>query len=229
MPDDAPASGWDFLTLVSWWNLYGLPVLLILVGLGLVAWRRKRQGISSRDFVAVRTMALVYLGLGLRAAVGLAQELLTLRAQGIPQSNPVTGMILPVVAVVVSLAIGHGLWRLRPWAHRVAIIWNVLAAATSALVTAWQWRYRAVVRPDQWPDYLVSAAVPWLLLVILLLPSVRAVFREPPALEVDSHSTSAPRPTLVSIALLLLLLVVASTLAVDALDWTMRSLAVAEN
>src|SRR5208283_4803670 len=72
---------------------------------------------------AVHRIALIHLGLAIRAGVGLAQELLTLRGQGIPQSNFVTGIIVPVIVIPVNLAIGHGLWRLRPWGRRVAIPW----------------------------------------------------------------------------------------------------------
>ena len=126
-----------------------------------------------------RAMALIHLGLGLRAGVALVQELLTLREQGIPQSFPLTGMIFPAVAMLMNLAIGHGLWRLSPWSRVLAIVWNGLVGIITALAVAWQWRFRASVSPDQWPDYLVSVGLPWLLLIILLLPRTREAFRRP--------------------------------------------------
>jgi len=33
MPLEAEPSAWDFLTLIAWWNLYGLPALLTVVAL----------------------------------------------------------------------------------------------------------------------------------------------------------------------------------------------------
>ena len=154
---------------------------------------------------------------GIRAGVGLAQELLTLREQGIPQSFPVTGIIVPAIAVAINLAIGHGLWRLRPWGRRLAIPWDALVAIVTALVAAWQWKYHASARLDQWPDYLVSDVLPWFLLVVMLLPGTRLLVRRaPPG---GRRRWLSP----VSLAALLLLIVVASTLVVDVADWVVRS------
>ena len=128
-----------------------------------------------------------------------------------------TGIIIPLVALVVNLAIGHGLWRLRPWGAAIGHPWDALVAIVSALVAAWQWKYHASVRMDQWPDYLVSDILPWFLLVVMLLPGTRLWF-------------AGARPaggrrwlSAVSLAALLLLIVVASTLVVDVADWVVRS------
>jgi hypothetical protein len=102
-----------------------------------------------------------------------------LRAQGIPQSFPVTGIVIPALAVMVNLAIGHGLWRLRPWGWWTAMVWDALAAIITALVALWQWKFRAAARLDQWPDYLVSDVLPWFLLVVMLLPRTRSLFKLP--------------------------------------------------
>ena len=138
-----------------------------------------------------------------------------------------TGIIVPVIAIPVNLAIGHGLWRLRRWGRRVAIPWDALVAIITALVAAWQWKYRASARLDQWPDYLVSDVLPWFLLVVMLLPGTRLLFAGP-------RSAAAPGRQLlpaggrrwlsvVSLAALLLLIVVISTLVVDVADWVVRS------
>ncbi len=231
MPPEADASAWDFLSLAAWWNLYGLPAVLVAVAIGVVIRQRLDRSAastsggtdasqarsSSSRLAAVRMIALIHLGLAIRAGVGLAQELLTLREQGIPQSFPVTGIIVPAIAVAVNLAIGHGLWRLRPWGRKLAIPWDALVAIITALVAAWQWKYRATARLDQWPDYVASDVLPWFLLVVMLLPGTRLLFAEPrPA---PGRRGLSP----VSIAALLLLIVVASTLAVDVADWVVRS------
>ena len=33
---------WDFVTLVDWWNLYGLPVLLVVVAIAVLIRSRSR-------------------------------------------------------------------------------------------------------------------------------------------------------------------------------------------
>jgi len=234
MPPDAEATAWDFQFVTECWNLYGLPAVLVVVALTVLIRQRLRpvagsvseltdagqaQPTRSR-LVAVRMIALIHLGLAMRFGVGLAQDLLTLREQGIPQSNFVTGIIVPVIAIPVNLAIGHGLWRLRRWGRKLAIPWDALVAIITALVAFWQWKYRASARLDQWPDYLVSDVLPWFLLVVMLLPGTRLLF-------VVSRPSPAPGGrrwlSAVSFVALLLLIVVISTLVVDVADWGVRS------
>ena len=97
---------------------------------------------------------------------------------------------------------------------------TALVAIITALVAFWQWKYRASARLDQWPDYLVSDVLPWFLLVVMLLPGTRLLFAGP-------RPASAPSGrrwlSLVSLAALLLLIVVISTLMVDVADWVVRS------
>ena len=241
MPPEAELAAWDYQSLTEYWNLYGLPALLVVVAIAAAMRERLRSGAGSvvelpelsqaqptrSRIAAVRLIALIHLGLAMRAGVGLAQELLTLRGQGIPQSNFVTGLIVPVIAIPVNLAIGHGLWRLRRWARRVAISWDALVAIITALVAFWQWKYRASARLDQWSDYVVSDVLPWFLLVVMLLPGTRLLFAGPrPALAPASQSLKGGRRrwlSVVTIAALLLLIVVISTLVVDVADWVMRS------
>src|SRR4051812_11565213 len=189
-PPDVEPMGWDFPTLADGWNLYGLPALLALVVLAVICWRlrvrstRPRGEANGQDIDAalrarlgvIRLIALTHLVQAIRAGIGLARELLTLQSQGIPQSFPVTGILVPAIAMMANLAIGHGLFHIRPWGRTWAIRWNALVAVITALVAAWQWRYHATVRLDQWPDYLVSDGLPWFRLVIMLLPQTRTVF-----------------------------------------------------
>jgi len=242
MPPEAEPRSWDFPTLITSWNLYGLPALLIVFALVLVIrrWNRpvasttKEQADDSRAhsarwrLKAIRTIALIHLGLAVRAGIGLAQELLTFRAQGIPQSFPVTGIVIPAVAVMANLAIGHGLWRLRSWGRRAAIFWDALTAIITALVTIWQWMYGATVRLDQWPDYLVSDVLPWFLLVVMLLPGTGSLFK--PRRDVLSVANKASpglsqhRLSWLQPFAVLFLIIVSSTLLVDAADWLVRLL-----
>ena len=231
MPPEANATAWDFQSLTEWWNLYGLPAVLVVVALAVVIYQRlhrvagsvsesidasQAQPTMSR-LAAVHMIALIHLGLAMRAGVGLAQELLTLREQGIPQSFPVTGIIVPAIAIPVNLAIGHGLWHLRPWGRKLAIPWDAVVAVTTALVAAWQWKYHAAARLDQWPDYLVPDVLPWFLLVVMLLPGTRLLFAG------ARPSPARRRLSIISLAALLLLIVVISTLVVDVADWVVRS------
>ncbi len=242
MPPEAEPNTWDVLTLIAWWNLYGLPALLVGLALILAIRQRNRVVADTRRepsekneahnalwrLKVIRTIALIHLGLAVRAGIGLIQELLTLRVQGIPQSFPVTGIVIPAAALMVDLVIGHGLWRLRPWGRWSAIVWDALVATITALVMVWQWKFRVAVRPDQWPDYLVADVLPWYLLVVMLLPGTRSLFAQ--AGEVLSFAGEAlPRTRLRRLSWLwllavLLLVMVCSTLLVDTTDWLVRLL-----
>jgi hypothetical protein len=245
-PPDVEPMGWDFPTLADGWNLYGLPALLALVVLAVICWRlrmprtRPPGEVNGQNIDAalrtslgvIRLIALTHLVQAIRAGVGLARELLTLQSQGIPQSFPVTGIVVPLIAIVANLAIGHGLFHVRPWGRRAAISWNALVAMITALVAVWQWRYHATVRLDQWPDYLVSDGLPWFRLIVILLPRTRCVFTVSPDRITDARR-NAPglgrrRLSLVWLLALLLLIVVLSTLVVDAAGWLASALSEGE-
>jgi hypothetical protein len=217
---DVEPIDWDFPALAAWWNVYALPALLLVAG-AVIAIRLSIRGSTRAGFrrTTVRTIALIHLGLAIRAVIGLAQELTTLQTQGIPQSFPVTGLVAPAVSVVMNLAVGHGLWHLRPWGRWTAIGWDALVAALTVLVVGWQWKYHAAVRLDQWPDYLASDGLPWFLLMVMLLPATRRVFA-------GSGVSSATSGRFSPLALItfLLLAVVISTILVDAAGWVASSL-----
>jgi hypothetical protein len=245
-PPDVEPTGWDFPTLADGWNLYGLPALLTIVVLAVICWRLRVRGTRLRGELngqnidaallarlgAIRLIALTHLVQAIRAGIGLARELLTLQSQGIPQSFPVTGILVPVIAIMANLAIGHGLFHIRPWGRKAAISWNALVAVITALVAAWQWRYHATVRLDQWPDYLVSDGLPWFRLVVMLLPQTHSVFTagRDRLLEVrrNTPGLSRGRLSLVWLLALLLLIVVLSTLLVDAAGWLASALSEVE-
>jgi hypothetical protein len=237
MPPDVEPMGWDFPTLAAGWNLYGLPAILVLVALAVICWRLSMRGTLPQvqthgqngdaallaSLGAIRLIALTHLVQAIRAGVGLARELLTLQSQGIPQSFPVTGILVPIIAIMANLAIGHGLFHVRPWGRTWAIRWNALVAVITALVAAWQWRFQATVRLDQWPDYLVSNGLPWFRLVVMLLPQTRSVFTAGRD-RISEARRNAPGPgrgglSLVWLLALLLLIVALSTLLVDAAGW----------
>ena len=241
MPAEAEPNTWDFLTLIAWWNLYGLPALLVVLALILAIRQRNRvvadtgrepsEKSQAHDSLGrlkvIRTIALIHLGLAVRrdrarpGAVDLA-------LQGIPQSFPVTGIVIPAAALMVNLVIGHGLWRLQSWGRWAAIVWDALAAIIMALVMVWQWKFHVAVRPDQWPDYLVADVLPWYLLVVMLLPGTRSLFEQ--AGEVLSSArkalpgTGLRRLSWLWLLAVLLLIIVCSTLLVDATDWLVRLL-----
>jgi hypothetical protein len=243
MPPVAQPSPWDFLTLVAWWNLAGLPAVLCLVALAMVIRQRLQaadprmvgraaastppRSASTARIAAVRTIALIHSALGLRAGVRLAAELLSMRGQGIPQSGPLRGIVLPIIQIIVNLTIGHGLWRLWRWARLGAIAWDALVAIVTALVVLWQWRFHTPIRLDQWPDYVVADALPWFLLVVMLMPGTRDLFTRTRSQPVSSAPTAGWRascPPPVCLTALLLLLVVASTLVVDLIEWVAHPL-----
>jgi hypothetical protein len=242
MPPAPEPSAWGFLTLVAWWNLYGLPALLTIVAISAALWhvrdhpppipagpaedREARRRLTR--LATIRAISFIHVGIALRAAVGLIQEILTIRTQGIPQSFPITGLFLPAIAIPANLAIGHGLFRVRRWGRRAAIVWDALWAIVALAVVYWQWRYHAAVRLDQWPDYLVADVVPWILLALMLLPGTGRLFDAPRDAIGGANQPQAPpqavRFTPLFVVAILLLLVVVSTLVIDATDWIVRSI-----
>src|SRR5262245_7621972 len=100
MPSDVELEPmeWDFLSLVTGWNLYALPALLVLVAITVIIRHRNRppaglmmqpgdlletgvEGQAASILARVGTLrhvALIHLGLAIRAGIGLVQELLTL-------------------------------------------------------------------------------------------------------------------------------------------------------
>jgi hypothetical protein len=229
MPDGGDSPEWDLLTLIAHWNVYGLPVLLLAVtGIALL-WRRFRPLTAAwlDGRAAVRRIGLIHYGLALHDLIHLAQELLTWRTMGIFQSNPTFSVRAPALAVLVNALLGFGLRRLSPLARRLAIGWYVLWSLFAIWITAWMWHYGAAVELADWPDYLVGKGMPLVLLAVVFSPQIKRVFAAPadqPGARVR-ESGSAPGSTswpVVSLLTLWLLVVVGSTLVVDAADWLSR-------
>ncbi|MGO9471128.1 MAG: hypothetical protein ACLQIB_28605 [Isosphaeraceae bacterium] len=236
MAEAGEIAEWDFITLVAWWNLFLLPVLLALVVGTLVIRRRLRPaGFACQgDVRTIRRIGLMHFVLGLRALIYLAQELQTVGTMGIFQSNPVSNLIT-VLGIVINPLLGIGIWRLRPGARRFAIVWYVLWSLTAAGVTYWILHYGAFVDPADWPDHLVGKALPWFLLLVMLLPQTRRLFSPELKPEADRQARETPveeaaRPPqrawpILAGLVIVLLTVTCSTLVVDAADWIYRMVA----
>jgi hypothetical protein len=238
MPADGDSIEWDFLTLISWWNLFGLPLLLLVVAAAvLIRQRRRPQAAAGLDALrTVRLIGLIHYGLALRALCQLTQELLTMRAMGISESfaNLITSTLAVLVNPLLALRLRHQPPRGRWW----AIAWYAFLSSIAIAVTRWLWHYHVEIDPARWPDHLIGYGLPLLLLAVMLLPRTRRAFaaaaacepdREPadgepaPALTLTLRAVTPPRWSMVSLLILLLLIVVLSTLALDLIDWTRLS------
>jgi hypothetical protein len=157
---------------------------------------------------------------------------------GIFQSNPVSNLIT-ALAVLINPLLGFGLWRLRPGARRVAIVWYLLCSLVAAGVAYWIWHYRAPVEPVDWPDHVVGKAMPWYLLFVMLRPQTRRLFSSRPrpdgnskadenSVEKGAHPPQSDWP-IVETAVIVLLLIACSTLLVDAADWIYRAVGETES
>ncbi len=239
MNDDATA--WDFLTLVSWWNLCGLPLVLVgaaalvFVGPFSGGWRAKSDW-RLDGMRIVRLVSFIHIGLALRASIALVQELLTLREMGVAESFP--NLILAVLGVLVNPPLALGLWRRRPAAWWLAILWYAFLSVVQVIVIRWLVEYHVKFERIWWPSYAAGRVLPFCLLVVMFLPRTRRAFatkakpdataapREEAIAGLDSltpqKGRSAPRWSLVSALTLLFLIVVVSTLALDAADWIDR-------
>jgi hypothetical protein len=161
----------------------------------------------------------------------LVQELLTLNAMGVLQSNPVSNLIT-ATGVLVNPLLGFGLWNVRVRARRFAIVWHALSSSLAVGVTYWMWRYSAAIDLAEWPDYVVAKVMPLFLLFVMLLPRTRRLFSsglrtEPPG-KFAELAENAPGVVpgvwpVLSLMVLMFLIVVCSTLLVDSADWIDRT------
>jgi hypothetical protein len=236
MPEGQEPVEWDFLTCITWWNLYALPALLLVTGVFIFVQNRRRKTTdpAAINFDArrvVRIVALIHLGLGFHGAIRLVQELLTLRMMGVTESF--ANFIVESLAVIVNPLLAIGLWLARPMARFSAIAWYLFLSAIAVIVTHWYWYYHVPVEPRTWPNHLAGKLMPLFLLVVMFLPRVKQVFaRKKKALlppnEIDSTEPAPAlhgRWSIVSLVALLFLIVVGSNLAVDSADWIERSVA----
>ena len=235
MQEDLESTSLDFLTLVAWWNLYALPLVLVAVVVAaIVAARRHRRGSTAADgTLAVLRLSLIHYALAVRAAILLAQELLSLRVMGIPESLII--LIGSAIAVVINPLLGFGLGRrLRGRRTRwSALVWYTLLVLIAGYTAYWMWEYRAVADPARWPEHAVSLVLPFFLWGAMFLPRVRRVFTSGVEAESDRPMDAAemgnPSPSpapegwpWASLLALVFLIIVCSTVIVEAMDWIHR-------
>jgi hypothetical protein len=193
----------EALLAIAWyWNLFGLPSLLI----ALMIWRaRKPRGPVARElgwlFIGMACWSLVWLGQGLWASRGM----------GFVAAHLALDLLLPLISVVVNLPIGLGLLRRNRWARWAAIPWIALRAGFGIWAASWV-RYGATLDWTEWPRLVVEHVLPAWVLIVLLLPSTaRALRREAE----PSPSVLLPR---------WLLVILGSVVVLDALDLSVRVL-----
>jgi hypothetical protein len=230
MPDDGDSTPIDFLTIVAWWNLYGLPVLLLAVVVVVLGRRRARSAKVAAPVtdgtLAVRRIGLIHYGLAVRAAIFLVQELLIMRTMGIPGSLVI--LIPSAIGVVINPLLGLGLRR-RPPRRRtrwLATAWYTFLSVIAIYTTYWFWQFNPSIDPARWPDDLVWLGLPVFLWVVMRLPRIGRAFAAKPESTGDlSDGEPAPAPRgwpWISLPVLLFLIVLSSTVAVEAVDWVHR-------
>jgi hypothetical protein len=228
MPDDGDSTPIDFLTIVAWWNLYGLPVLLLAVVVVVLVRRRARSAEGATQItdgtLAVRRIGLIHYGLTVRAGIFLVQELLIMRTMGIPGSLVI--LIPSAIGVVINPLLGLGLRR-RPPRRRtrwLATAWYTFLSVLAIYTTYWFWQFSPAVDPARWPDDVVWLGLPVFLWVVMLLPRTGCAFAKPTE---STNPPGQPEPAprgwpWISLPALLFLIVLSSTVAVEAIDWVRR-------
>jgi hypothetical protein len=236
MPEGPASVAWDFLTFVTGWNLYALPVLLLGTGVFIFVKNRALPALNpdvvdldGRRLVSI--LALIHLSVSLHGAIRLVQELLTMRVMGVTESF--ANFIVELVSVIVNPLLAIGFWRAGRVARYGAIAWYVFLSVIAVLVARWYWRYHVPVEARTWPNHLAARVMPLFLLVVMFVPRVKQVFARGKSglLPSDEHTADAPtlaqvrRWSVVSLVALLFLIIVVSNLAVDTADWIERSVA----
>jgi hypothetical protein len=240
MPEPEDAIGWDFLTVIDGWILYGLPILLVVAAAVALRYGRShaKTSASSDSLRTVRRIGLIHCALAAQSLIFLAQELLTMRTMGIPESH--ISLVVGSITTVMNTVLAFGLKYLSPIARRLALFWYALLSLISLLAIAWLYYYRVGIDPMKWPEQVVSKILPLFLLVVMLLPRAKRVFanraRVAPATAEPSDRDGAVALAeasvgwrIISLAALLFLIVVCSNLVVDAADWGYRLAFVSES
>jgi hypothetical protein len=227
--NEGEATEWDVVTLIAWWNLYALPVLLVVAAIAILV--RRRAGArpnSSNDFArSIRRIGLIHCVLALHSLISLAQELMTIRIMGIPGSH--VGLVGSTITTLVNPALALGLLRWRQTARRFAIGWYVFLSVIAVVIVHWMYRYGVDVDPATWPVQLTSKVMPFFLLLVMLLPRTKRLFARSTQLSQPADGegslplalTPASWPV-VSVLTVLFLVVVCSNLVVDMADWVYR-------
>jgi hypothetical protein len=241
MPISDSPTEWDFLTLMSWWNLYCLPAVLVAAA-ALVFGRPVLRGLQVKTDARldgmriVRLAALIHLGLAIRSSIALAQQLLTFREMGVAESF--ASLVLAVLGVLVNPALAIGFWRRRPAAWWFAIAWYAFLTVIAILVIRWLLDYSVPFDPAWWPYHAAGKVLPLFLLFVMFLPRTRQAFakktkpdnkrieRDEELARVDAATPEerpgAPRWSLISVLTLWFLIVVVSTVAVESAEWIDR-------
>jgi hypothetical protein len=233
MSDVDDSIEWDFVNVVARWNLYGLPVLLVVVAIAALIRSLSRPGTndwgdSSR---IVRRIGLIHCALAVQALMFLAQELLTMRTMGIPESH--IGLAGGLISTVLNPVLAIGLLRRWSLVRRLAIAWYAILSLLAVLVIAWRLYYQVAFDPATWPELAVSRIMPLFLFVVMLLPRIKRVFVKGARMGLltaeqgnpERASAIAEAPIgwpVVSLPTVLFLIVVCSNVVVDAADWVYR-------
>jgi hypothetical protein len=215
-----------------------LPLLLVAVAVVLGLRSRTSPAGAADGLRTVKVVGLIHYGLTLRGVVQLAQELLTMRAMGVPESF--VNLVACSAALIVNPLLGFAFRRRHPRGRWFAIAWYALLSTIGIGITYWLVRYRVAVDPARWPDDLVGKGMPLFLLFVMFLPRIKRAFKADAGLPkaqdpksvmekvepVDTApSLSKPRRgTIIDTVCVSLLIVVISTLVVDVADWTRQLL-----
>jgi hypothetical protein len=230
--NDGDATGWDFVSLVAWWNLYVLPALLVVASIAILV--RRHAGAASifgEEYTrSIRRIGLIHCVLALHSLISLVQELLTIRTMGIPGSN--VGLVSSTISTLVNPALAFGLLRRRQTARRFAIGWYVFLSVIAVVVVHWMYHYGVDVDPATWPVQLASKVMPFFLLLVMLLSRTKRLFAK------DARSKHLSQPgegegslpldpaqagwPVVSVLTVLFLIVVCSNVVVDMAEWVYR-------
>ena len=179
---------------------------------------------------SIRRIGYIHCVLALDAFTFVVQELLTIRRMGIPESH--VDLVGSAISTLVNAVLAVGLLRRSQAARRFAIGWYMILVLVAALVVGWMWRYGVAIDPATWPTHFVSKVMPFVLLVIMFLPSTKRLFvSDAQSVRSTQHGDQArsspsgvvpPGWPVVTSITCAFLIVVCSNFAVDTADWCYR-------
>ena len=190
------------------WNVVGLPALMVVVTV--VSLRR---GIARADRRGiVRRIGLIEYALAVWWLVRIVSEVWAARSQGLAQANPPV-LVFGLVTSLGNAVLGFGLRRLWKPARWLTVAWTLTGGALAILSTVLL-SLNAAIDPTEWPRHVLPILLPAFVLWTLVQPSTARVF--------ENRDDDRPSVAL-ALGSRLFLVVAASGVVVDALDWALRA------
>ena len=209
-------SAWRWL--VSAWNCFGLPALLVVYSI--LALRRPEPVSWADRRHSVRFIGLIHYGLALWSITAVGSALWSARVMEAVAAQVVLSEVAPAIPIAFDLPLGFGLTHLNRWARWVSLPVWLLRTAFAAWMGSLAWRYGAAFDWTEWPSAFAGRVMPFIVLVVLLFPGTARALRK----NVEQEATPGKIDVVVALAVRGMLIVLGSVVLTDAIGCLVQAL-----